>query len=46
LGSYRLIVAPLAHDDGAVLSRLFGSGGDNGLGPVGEGQPKFWQKWI
>ena len=41
-----LIVAPLAHVDGAVLSRLFGGGGYKGKRLVGEGRPPFWQKWL
>lgn len=41
-----LIVAPLAHVDGAVLSRLFGGEGNKNMRLVGEGRPQFWQKWI
>ena len=41
-----LIVAPLAHLDGAMLSRLFGGGGDKSIRLVGEGRPQFWQKWL
>jgi hypothetical protein len=41
-----LIVAPLAHVDGAVLSRLFGGGGDKGMRLVGESRPQFWREWM
>ena len=41
-----LIVAPLAHVDGAVLSRLFGGGGDKGMRLVGEDRPQFFKKWL
>ena len=41
-----LIVAPLAHVDGAVLSRLFGSGASAGMRLVGEGRSPFFQKWL
>ena len=41
-----LIVAPLAHVDGAVLSRLFSGGGRPGMRLVGEDRPQFWQKWL
>ena len=38
-----LIVAPLAHVDGAVLSRLFGGGGSIGMRLVGESRPQFFK---
>lgn len=41
-----LIVAPLAHVDGSVLSRLFSGGGDKGMRLVGESRPQFFQKWL
>ena len=41
-----LIVAPLAHVDGAVLSRLFGGGSDKGMRLIDEGRPRFWQMWL
>ena len=41
-----LLVAPLAHVDGAVLHRLFGGGGSAGMRLVGEGRPQFFQEWL
>ena len=42
-----LIVIPLVHVDGTVLSRLFdASGSEQSLQIIGEGRPQFWQKWL
>lgn len=42
-----VIIAPLAHVDGAVLRRLFDArGSEQSLQIIGEGRPQFWQKWL
>jgi hypothetical protein len=42
-----LIVAPLAHVDGAVLHRLFGGSGRPRLSVVGEREPRsLFQEWL
>lgn len=41
-----LIVAPLAHVDGAVLHRLFGNATDPKLRVAGERDHSFFQEWL
>lgn len=41
-----LIIAPLAHVDGAVLNRIFGGGSRPAMRIVGDERRTFFQPWL